>query len=166
MGYWRFHALSEFLLSRYLCLLDCPSERQRPGDHHRLLHHSLWGYEGSGHVGRGEHQRACHRSFHHQAYWCGDHHPFCQGHRRTHYHCGGPLPRRWAINLLQAKLFRGNKNIYLYFMSFLHIDKTQVVEILPQGADVLATQYHGCWCPADARSQGINNHDIYYVEQN
>ena len=29
-------------------------------------------------------------------------------------------------------LFRGNKNIYLHFMPFLHIDMTQVVEILPQ----------------------------------
>ena len=54
---------------------------------------------------------------------------------------------------LYAKFFRGNKNIYLHFMSFRHIDMTQVVEILPQvrqectcstvnimGADVLATQ--------------------------
>ena len=58
------------------------------------------------------------------------------------------------INLLRAKFFKGNKNIYLPFMSFLHIDMMQVVEILPQvrqelnllyivnimGADVLATQ--------------------------
>ena len=36
------------------------------------------------------------------------------------------------INLLRAKFFRGNKNIYLHFMSFLHMDMTQVVEILPQ----------------------------------
>ena len=32
----------------------------------------------------------------------------------------------------RVKLFRGNKNINLYFMSFLHIDMTQLVEILPQ----------------------------------
>ena len=40
----------------------------------------------------------------------------------------------WYENLdpLHAKFFRGNKNIYLFFMSFLHIDMTQVVEILPQ----------------------------------
>ena len=31
-----------------------------------------------------------------------------------------------------AKFFRGNVNIYLHFVSFLHIDSTQVVEILPQ----------------------------------
>ena len=28
--------------------------------------------------------------------------------------------------------FRGNKNRYLHFMSFFHIDMTQVVEIFPQ----------------------------------
>ena len=33
---------------------------------------------------------------------------------------------------LRAKFFRGNINIYLYFVSFLHIDATQVVEIVPQ----------------------------------
>ena len=31
-----------------------------------------------------------------------------------------------AINPLHAKFFRGNKNIYLHFMSFLHIDMTQL----------------------------------------
>ena len=24
--------------------------------------------------------------------------------------------------------------------------------------------HHSCWCPDKARSQGISNHDIYYVE--
>ena len=36
------------------------------------------------------------------------------------------------INALHAKFFRGNINIYLHFVSFLHIDTMQVVEILPQ----------------------------------
>ena len=36
------------------------------------------------------------------------------------------------FNRLRAKLFRGNINIYLHFVSFLHIDTTQVFEILPQ----------------------------------
>ena len=31
-----------------------------------------------------------------------------------------------------AKFFRGNINIYLHFITFLHIDMTQVVEIFPQ----------------------------------
>ena len=35
------------------------------------------------------------------------------------------------INPLRAKFFRGNINIYLHFVSFLHIDTTQVVEVLP-----------------------------------
>ena len=36
------------------------------------------------------------------------------------------------INPLRAKFFWGNINIYLHFMSFLHIDWTQVLKILPQ----------------------------------
>ena len=57
------------------------------------------------------------------------------------------------FNPLRAKFFRGNINIYLYCVSFLYTDTTQVVEILPQitqvtyivyivnimAADVLAT---------------------------
>ena len=36
------------------------------------------------------------------------------------------------VNPLRDKFFRRNQNIYLHFMSFLHIDMTLVVEILPQ----------------------------------
>ena len=36
------------------------------------------------------------------------------------------------FNPLRAKFFRGNINIYLYFVSFLHTNKTQVVEIPPR----------------------------------
>ena len=36
------------------------------------------------------------------------------------------------FNPLRAKFFRGNVNIYLHFVSLLHIDVTQVFEILPQ----------------------------------
>ena len=42
------------------------------------------------------------------------------------------LARPQCINPLRAKFFRGNINIYLHFVSFLHIDTTQVAEILPQ----------------------------------
>ena len=35
------------------------------------------------------------------------------------------------VNPLRAKFLRENINIYLHFMSFLHTDKTQVVEIPP-----------------------------------
>ena len=38
----------------------------------------------------------------------------------------------YHLNPLRAKFFRGNINVYLHFMSLLHIDMTQVVEILPQ----------------------------------
>ena len=36
------------------------------------------------------------------------------------------------INPLSAKFFRGNINIYLHFISLLHIDMTQVVGIFPR----------------------------------
>ena len=36
------------------------------------------------------------------------------------------------LNPLGAKFFRRNINIYSHLVSFLHIDTTQVVEILPQ----------------------------------
>ena len=36
------------------------------------------------------------------------------------------------VNSLRAEFFRGNTNIYLHFMSFLHTNKTQVVEISPR----------------------------------
>ena len=36
------------------------------------------------------------------------------------------------LNPLRAKFFSGTTNIYLHFVSFLHIDTTQVVEILLQ----------------------------------
>ena len=41
----------------------------------------------------------------------------------------GSLP---PLHPLRAKLFRGNKNIYLRFISFFHTDMTQVVEIRRQ----------------------------------
>ena len=37
-----------------------------------------------------------------------------------------------SVNPLRAKFFRVNINIYLYFVSFLHTNKTQVVEIPPR----------------------------------
>ena len=63
--------------------------------------------------------------------------------RITRFHvflasCGTSLIQHifpWIyLNPVRAKFFRGNINIYIYFhfVSFLQIDKTQVVEILPQ----------------------------------
>ena len=45
---------------------------------------------------------------------------------------GSSLVQAMAFNPLRAIFFRGNINIYLHFVSFPHIDTTQVVEILPQ----------------------------------
>ena len=42
------------------------------------------------------------------------------------------------INPLGAKFFRENINIYLHFVSYLHIDMTRVAEILPQIGQGLA----------------------------
>ena len=42
------------------------------------------------------------------------------------------LPRPQCVNPLRAKFFWGNINIYLHFVSVLHIGTMQVVEILPQ----------------------------------
>ena len=44
------------------------------------------------------------------------------------------IDETYYINPLRAKFFWGNINIYLhiFFMSFLHIDLTQVLKILPQ----------------------------------
>ena len=66
---------------------------------------------------------------------------------------------------LLAKFFRGNINIYLHFMSLLHIDMTEVVKILRPGPtySIPHSQYHGCWCHGDVRSQGISSHDIDLV---
>ena len=45
----------------------------------------------------------------------------------------GPLLLTWMnFNPLHAKFLRKNINIYLHFMSFLHTNKTQVVEIPPR----------------------------------
>ena len=65
--------------------------------------------------------------------------------------------------LIRAKLFIRNINIYQQFLSFLHTYMTQVVETLPhvrQGPTYHCSQYYGCWCPGDARSQGISSNDI------
>ena len=73
-----------------------------------------------------------------------------------------------GFNLLHAKFFRVNINMYLNSISFLHIDKTRVAEIPPhvrQSLPIVHSQlYHGCWWLGDARSQGINNHDSDLVK--
>ena len=38
----------------------------------------------------------------------------------------------FGLNSLRAKLFRENINIYLHFMSLLHIDVTHALKIFPQ----------------------------------
>ena len=52
--------------------------------------------------------------------------------QNTHNRHPIACPAMGCLNPLCAKFFRGNLNIYLHFVSFLHIDTMQVVEILPQ----------------------------------
>ena len=70
------------------------------------------------------------------------------------------------VNPLRAKFLRGKINIYhqfyvitphwydMYLNSVLKLD---------QDLHILHSQYHGCWCPGDVSSQGINSHDIDLV---
>ena len=58
--------------------------------------------------------------------------PFCLLLHWSHECSSGDQTSKCLINPLRAKFFRGNINIYSHFVSFLHIDMTQVVEILPQ----------------------------------
>ena len=75
-------------------------------------------------------------------------------------------PNIWhKLNHLRAKFFRGSINIYLHFVSFIHIDTTQVVEILSQIRQEPTYQYHGCWCLGSLRNQGISSHDIDIVKR-
>ena len=46
--------------------------------------------------------------------------------------CKGKQKVVLSLNLLRTKFSEETKNQHLHFMSFLHIDMTQVVEILPQ----------------------------------
>ena len=55
------------------------------------------------------------------------------------YHASTEVLLHWPLGDVDVNLTlyvlsfsRGNKNIYLHFLSFLNIDMTQVVEILPQ----------------------------------
>ena len=73
--------------------------------------------------------------------------------------CSGLSTAR--VNPLHAEFSIGNiKCIYdLYHSSTL---TWQVVE--HKNLPILHSQYHGCWCPGDVRSQAISNHDFDYIE--
>ena len=66
------------------------------------------------------------------------------------------------INPLRPDFFHMKHKMCLKFISFLHTVITQVVEILP--SLILHTQYHGRWCPGDARSRGISHRDVDCAE--
>ena len=71
------------------------------------------------------------------------------------------------INPLRAKFFKGNKNISSHYVSFLHVDMTQVVEFLPQVrqepsySTVSILRVLMSW---RRKEPGHQQHDIAYVE--
>ena len=78
----------------------------------------------------------------------------------------------WLISIknstlvTDAEFFLRNIPIYFHFLLFLNIEMAQIVEILSYGRKdlfILHSQYHGCWCPGDARSQGISSQGIGVV---
>ena len=67
-----------------------------------------------------------------------------------------------TLNHTRATFFNTNMNMYLQFLSFLHIDMTQEVKSFPveeKDLSILHSPYHGCWWLDDAGSQGVSNHD-------
>ena len=67
----------------------------------------------------------------------------------------------WSNGKVSWNMLKEYKHIYIRHYSTF--DMTQVVEILPPLRQQ-HSQYHGCWWPGNARSQGISNHDIDEVE--
>ena len=64
-----------------------------------------------------------------------------------------------VLKPLSAEFFSRTINMYLQFPSFLYTDMTQAVEsflIEDKYLPILHSQYHGCWCPGDTRSQDIS----------
>ena len=65
------------------------------------------------------------RKYHNQNTWVRCFAQWTHSSRKTSHTC-------FVFNPLRGKFFRGNINIYFHFVSFLRIDMTQVLKILPQ----------------------------------
>ena len=69
----------------------------------------------------------------------------------------------YLLQKLRAKLFRGNKNIYLHFMSFFHIDMIQVVEIHPLVRhELIYSTYSISWVPLSWRRKEPRHQQPWY----
>ena len=74
---------------------------------------------------------------------------------------------KWHLSYV-ALLWIRNIEMYLQLISFLHTVLSQVVQILPhvsflmwdRNLPIRQSQYYGCWCPGDVRSQGVSAHNI------
>ena len=73
----------------------------------------------------------------------------------------------WQVLTLYMLIFSDRtKYIYVLCHSSIFVRHRKLKYFLKKDKDlsILHSQYHGCWCPGDARSQGINNHDIDLVK--
>ena len=68
------------------------------------------------------------------------------------------------ILTIYRRIFSENKNIYFHFMSNLHIDTTQVVEILPISS--MSRTYLFYIVNITDADVSISSHDMNYVEPN
>ena len=79
--------------------------------------------------------------------------------------------KQTELNPLRAKIFQREQKTYTCVFTFYVIPphwydtgswnpSSSMTRTYP------FCQYHGCWCPGDARSQVISNHDFYYDRPN
>ena len=70
--------------------------------------------------------------------------------------------------LLIFKMLNFPQETKTFYVISPHWHMAQVVEILSQVRQVpiLYSWYHVCWCPGDTSSQGMSNHDMYYLKPN
>ena len=70
------------------------------------------------------------------------------------------------VNPLRVVFSEVTKNVYISVHSSTLTWHRELNSFLKwdKNLSILQSQYHGYWCPGDARSQGISNHRIYYVQ--
>ena len=68
-----------------------------------------------------------------------------------------------TINSLHANFFqRKHKHVFTFYVTppHWHAIDSWILYLYKTRTYIFYSQYHGCLCTGDARSQGINNHDI------
>ena len=80
---------------------------------------------------------------------------------------GCPQFTKERVNPSRAIFFIRNTNMYSQFLSFFHMSEHRLLKFFPmldKTLPIIHRQYHGCWCPDDAGSQGISNNDTDLVK--